>query len=252
MTSENLELVRERLSGWRRPDATNFARMYPASEFHDEDAPLFAQGPAGWHILGRDPRGADHSVVRPSLAECVDFLAGLGVTPPIHPPQPPASGAPLAADATQAGEPDSGGEPSGEPSAPAAPLDVADPGAGASPAGEPAAGEGVSDNPGAYPGIAISIDERKNQLSVIVGDMALDRAQASEDVIRNTDEARLNHLLEMDLATDDDREALHLLYAAKSRVSAIYGFGLKLQRAIRDMDGEQLDAFDPAAADWPT
>jgi hypothetical protein len=104
--------------------------------------------------------------------------------------------------------------------------------------------------PVAYPGIALSIDQRKSDLSVIIGDMALDRAQASEDIIRNTNEGRLNHLLEMDLATDEDHEALAALYAAKTRVAQIYGAGLRLQRAVRDMDSDALDSFDAADPQW--
>lgn len=226
-----MEMVRALLSGWTRPRDNNVCRMAIASGHkpHDDDLPIAFETHAGWLLVARSPRGAEHSVVRPSLEECCAFLASLSTQEPhhaFHADPPPASPA--------------------DP-APAAPGDADPPPAagGADPAG---------DRGDALVGVGAAgtlIDQRRNELSLAIDYRAADLKAPAVSAMQNTDIVTLTNAIMLNLASDDQRNQERAYYAAKSFVGQVDDFAKAMKDALASFTPAQLDAFDVAAAIWP-
>jgi hypothetical protein len=100
-----------------------------------------------------------------------------------------------------------------------------------------------------YPGSLI--DQRRNDLSLIIDGLAADRNSAAQDIIRNTDIVELRHLIIMGHATDAQRDAERAYNAAGVRIAAVLAYAETLKRSLRDQNGDELDRFDPNAVEWP-
>lgn len=101
----------------------------------------------------------------------------------------------------------------------------------------------------AYPGALI--DQRRNDISLRIDDIARTRAQAANDVLTGTDIQAITQKIMLGIASDDDRTTERLFYAARTLSERIAAFAESMKRSLRDMSGPQLDAFDPAAVSWP-
>lgn len=117
---------------------------------------------------------------------------------------------------------------------------------------------GVGGNAGGIMVGEATLDERKNILSLAIDDACEDRIEARTPAGYAE---RLAYLRSQYMGfkagslpplTDDEGEELSDLEALDAWINRMRAYGAATRRALRAWSLEQLDAFDVAAADWPS
>jgi hypothetical protein len=215
--------------------------------------------------VGASYAGQRHFSALQPLEEAARELAVIGPREHYAPPEPepPSLGAELLSveeeGLAEGGEGEQNPGDGSEILSPDADVYAADP--GADPSGDQreveadSAGDAgqdvlpVADPAPSYPGSLI--DQRRNDLSLIIDAEAAARIEAAQDIRRNTNIEELNNLIMMGLATDAQRAAERAYHEAGKRIADVLGYAETLKRSLRDQNGDELDRFDPNAVEWP-